>query len=60
MKKMRKQGRYYGRATIGSGVLLYEDLESDMRVLVKQEHIVQNKKETEQISLEEVDENKEE
>ena len=48
------------RATIGSGVLLYEDLESDMRVLVKQEHIFQNKKETGQISLEEVDENKEE
>ena len=31
------------RATIGSGVLLYEDLESDMRVLVRQEHIFQNK-----------------
>ena len=48
------------RATIGSGVLLYEDLESDMRVLVKQEHIFQNKKETGQISLEEAEENKEE
>ena len=48
------------RATIGSGVLLYEDLESDMRVLVKQEHIYQNKKETGQISLEEAEENKEE
>ena len=43
------------RATIGSGVLLYEDLGSDMRVLVKQEHIIQNKKETGQISLEEVE-----
>ena len=43
------------RATIGSGVLLYEDLESDMRVLVKQEHIYQNKKETGQISLEEAE-----
>ena len=32
------------RSTIGSGVLLYDDLESDMRVLVKQEHIIQNKK----------------
>ena len=48
------------RATIGSGVLLYEDLESDMRVLVKQEHIYQNKKETGQISLEEAEDNKEE
>ena len=47
------------RATIGSGVLLYEDLESDMRVLVRQEHIFQNKKETGQISLEEAEENKE-
>ena len=32
------------RSTIGSGVLLYDDLDSDMRVLVKQEHIIQNKK----------------
>ena len=47
------------RSTIGSGVLLYEDLESDMRVLVRQEHIFQNKKETGQISLEEAEENKE-
>ena len=47
------------RSTIGSGVLLYEDLESDMRVLVRQEHIFQNKKETGQISLEEAEENNE-
>ena len=44
---------------INREVLLYEDLESDMRVLVKQEHIFQNKKETGQISLEEAEENKE-
>ena len=31
-------------STIGSGVLLYEDLPSDTRVLVKQNHIVQKKK----------------
>lgn len=43
------------RSTIGSGVLLYDDLDSDMRVLLKQTHIIQNKKETGQISLEEVE-----
>lgn len=32
-------------STIGSGVLLYEDLPSDTRVLVKQNHIIQKKKE---------------
>ena len=31
-------------STIGSGVLLYEDLPSDTRVLEKQTHIIQNKK----------------
>lgn len=31
-------------ATIGSGVLLYEDVPSDTRVLVKQKHILQEKK----------------
>lgn len=31
-------------STIGSGVLLYEDLPSDIRVLEKQTHIVQKKK----------------
>ena len=31
-------------ATIGSGVLLYEDVPSDTRVLVKQNHIIQKKK----------------
>ena len=30
-------------STIGSGVLLYEDLPSDTRVLEKQNHIIQNK-----------------
>lgn len=30
-------------ATIGSNVLLYEDLPADTRVLVKQNHIIQNK-----------------
>ena len=37
-------------ATIGSGVLLYEDLGSRMRVLVEQEHII-TKKDDEQKSL---------
>lgn len=32
-------------STIGSGVLLYEDLPSDTRVLEKQTHIIQKKKE---------------
>jgi bifunctional UDP-N-acetylglucosamine pyrophosphorylase/glucosamine-1-phosphate N-acetyltransferase len=32
-------------STIGSGVLLYDDVPSDTRVLVKQNHIIQNKKE---------------
>ena len=31
-------------ATIGSGVLLYDDVPSDTRVLVKQNHIIQDKK----------------
>lgn len=31
-------------STIGSGVLLYDDLPSDTRVLVKQNHIIQDKK----------------
>ena len=31
-------------STIGSGVLLYEDLPSDTRVLEKQTHIIQKKK----------------
>ena len=31
-------------STIGSGVLLYDDVPSDCRVLVKQNHIIQNKK----------------
>ncbi len=45
------------RSTIGSGVLLYDDLESDMRVLVKQEHIIQNKKIKEnQASLDDIQE----
>ena len=32
-------------STIGSGVLLYDDVPSDTRVLVKQNHIIQDKKE---------------
>ena len=49
------------RSTIGSGVLLYDDLESDMRVLVKQEHIIQNKKIKEnQSSLDDVSSNSKE
>jgi bifunctional UDP-N-acetylglucosamine pyrophosphorylase/glucosamine-1-phosphate N-acetyltransferase len=31
-------------STIGSGVLLYDDVPSDTRILVKQDHIIQNKK----------------
>ena len=31
-------------STIGSGVLLYDDVPSDTRVLVKQNHIIQDKK----------------
>lgn len=31
-------------STIGSGVLLYEDVPSDTRILVKQNHIIQDKK----------------
>ena len=31
-------------STIGSGVLLYDDVPSDTRVLVKQDHIIQDKK----------------
>ena len=30
-------------STIGSGVLLYDDVPSDTRVLVKQNHIIQDK-----------------
>ncbi len=33
-------------STIGSGVLLYDDVPSDTRVLVKQNHIIQDKKKT--------------
>ena len=33
-------------STIGSGVLIYDDVPSDTRVLVKQNHIVQDKKKT--------------
>ncbi len=32
-------------SSVGSDVLLYEDLDSDKVVLVKQEHIISNKKE---------------
>ncbi|MBS7257865.1 MULTISPECIES: bifunctional sugar-1-phosphate nucleotidylyltransferase/acetyltransferase [Methanobrevibacter] len=32
-------------ATIGSGVLLYDDVPSDTRVLIKQDHIIQDKNE---------------
>lgn len=33
-------------STIGSGVLIYDDVPSDTRVLVKQNHIIQDKKKT--------------
>lgn len=42
-------------ATIGSGVLLYDDVGSNMRVLVKQDHIIQDKKKRGQCSLDNVD-----